>query len=458
MSLIGLLLALVLPWLLGVVWLRLFWRDPRVGAWQELLGYGYILGALATTGVLRLFSLFHIHFSFAAIALILVLLITLGLWLGRKIPWRGMGGGFVSMEWETQPDWQKLMFSLLVMLLFLRFLGLGLEIVWRPLFPWDAWMQWATKARVWYELGWMAPFVSGALWLNEAQPLAFTDMVPHYPGTVPLLQVWTALGFGQWDDTVINLPWLLCAVALGFGFYGQARSLGVAPIWSMVFTYFLLSLPFLNVHVALAGYAELLLSTVYCFGVMSFIQWSRTREIRHGVLACLFALSCALIKTPGLMWMVTFVPALWVALMPRLGLLGVLLAGVTGAVMLKLGKATSMFPGYVLERDAHPVWEPLLRNLFVMDNWHLLWYLVVLIILMALPKLFNRGVRSATVLIFSGVGFLGVVFFYSNAWMWVQDYTTINRAVLHLAPAMLFYVVLLCHEMGWLKGAQPRAC
>ncbi len=27
----------------------------------------------------------------------------------------------------------------------------------RPLFPWDAWTQWATKARVWYELGRIAP-------------------------------------------------------------------------------------------------------------------------------------------------------------------------------------------------------------------------------------------------------------------------------------------------------------
>ncbi len=37
---------------------------------------------------------------------------------------------------------------------------LGLDVLWQPLYPWDAWTQWATKARVWYELGRIVPFAN----------------------------------------------------------------------------------------------------------------------------------------------------------------------------------------------------------------------------------------------------------------------------------------------------------
>jgi hypothetical protein len=456
-GLTGLFLALVLPWLLGMAWLHLGWRNAQSGAWPMLLGYGYILGALATTGIMRLFNLLHIQFSFAVIALTLVSLTALGSWLGSGLVWRDWRSAFSSDDWQALPDWQKFVFTLLLGGVIVRLLGLGLEIVWRPLYPWDAWTQWTTKARVWYELGWLAPFVSADAWLNEAQPLAFTDAVPYYPGTVPLLQVWAAYGLGHWDDSVINLPWLLCAIALGLAFYGQTRALGVPPLGAMVFTYFLLSMPLLNAHVALAGYPDLFMAAIYGLAAMAFTQWARTRDVWQGVLALLLALSCVLIKRPGLIWMVTFLPALWVALMPRAGLFGVLGAGMAGIVMLKQGKVASLFFGYGIAREPQPVLEPLLWNLFAMDNWHLLWFLVLAVMALSLSKLFSREIRATTVLMLSGVTFLGVAFFYTDASKWVQDFTTVNRAVLHLAPAMLFYAVLLCHEMGWLKAALSPA-
>jgi hypothetical protein len=38
------------------------------------------------------------------------------------------------------------------------------QVLAQPLYPWDAWMQWATKARVWYELGRIAPFAGSETW------------------------------------------------------------------------------------------------------------------------------------------------------------------------------------------------------------------------------------------------------------------------------------------------------
>ena len=125
------------------------------------------------------------------------------------------------------------------------------------------------------------------------------------------------MALGRWDDSLMNLPWLFCGVALGLGFYGQARIWGVGPLTSLVFTYFLLSLPLLNTHIALAGNADLWLATVYGMAAMAFFHWLRGGERRQGLLALGLAIACTQIKVPGLVWMLTFVPALVIPRLPH---------------------------------------------------------------------------------------------------------------------------------------------
>ncbi len=192
----------------------------------------------------------------------------------------------------------------------MRFAGLLLEIVWRPLFPWDAWMQWATKARVWFELGYMAPFVPVRGVGRRGCRAGLHRPDPGYPGTVPLLQVWSALAIGRWDDALMNVPWFACGVALAFAFYGQVRAWGVSAFLAMVGTYLLMSLPFLNVHVALAGYAELHMAAIYGLAAMAFFLWARDGDARQGWLALVLALALPLIKKPGIFWLMSFHPGL----------------------------------------------------------------------------------------------------------------------------------------------------
>ena len=68
------------------------------------------------------------------------------------------------------------------------------------------------------------------------------------------------------------------ALGLGAAFYGHARAAGASPVTALAFTYMLLSMPLLNTHVALAGYADLLLGACYCAAIMAFHNWSVTRE------------------------------------------------------------------------------------------------------------------------------------------------------------------------------------
>jgi hypothetical protein len=440
----GLLAALFLPWLLGVVWLRARWLRAEHIAWPTLLGYGYLAGALATTLVIRLLDVMGTRLGFLNIALALVLLIALGIWAGRGMPWRGLRMG---ADWLALSGWYKAAFAGLLGLIAIRLGGLGLEIIWQPLFPWDAWSQWATKARVWYELGHLVPFVYPDIWLQKSG--VYNDLAPHYPPAIPLLQVWTSFGLGRWDDALMNLPWLMAALALSLAFYGQARAWGVSPLVAMMFTYFLLSLPLLDTHVALAGYADLFLGAAYGMAAFAFFHWVRSRDPWQGAMAILLGAGCILIKQPGIGWALTLLPAFWVALAPRAGLIGsVVVAGLGLAGFLVLGRDGFSLLGYTLKFAYTPVWEPLWANLAILDNWHLLFYLVAAALLLSLPRLFAPAYRAMTVLVVVAVAFIFAIFFFTYVSIWVEDYTVVNRALLHMVPMLLFYVMVLFWEIS----------
>ena len=193
------------------------------------------------------------------------------------------------------------------------------EVAWRPLYPWDAWVQWATKARVWYELGHLAPFVRADVWLAGAGG-AYFDASPNYPATVPLLQVWTCVALGRWDDSAMNWPWLAILLALASAMYGALRGEGVAPLLALFGAYLLASLPLVDAHVALAGYADLPMGAVYAMAAMAFYRWARRRDWRDAAVCMLLTIACPLIKTPGWSGPLTLIPGVVVVLLPRRGL------------------------------------------------------------------------------------------------------------------------------------------
>ncbi|CAN5428116.1 hypothetical protein BH11PSE11_BH11PSE11_02200 [soil metagenome] len=441
----GLLAGLILPWLLGVVWLRVRWLKPVETNWPTLLGYGYLAGALATTIVMRLLDLTGAKLSFGSVGLTLCVLIAAGVWAGNGTPLRFRDLG---AEWRPLANWQKVAFGGLLAIILIRMAGLGMELIWRPLFPWDAWSQWATKSRVWFELGHLVQFVSNDVWLAGTVPAAYTDPAPNYPPAISLLQVWTCYSLGRWDDALMNLPWLQCAAALGLAFYGQARSWKVPPLPALLCTYFLLSLPILDAHVALAGYADLFMGAIYGMAAMAFFQWTKSRDRWQGAVAILFGLGCAFIKQPGILWILTFVPAVMVARMPRAGLIGAGALAIAGVlVLIVLGEVGNFYLfGYPVRLHYVSVWGPLAQNLLMLDNWHLYWYLVAAALLVSLPRLLDSRMRALTVLVAGAFAFLLVVFFFTAVNAWAEDFTTVNRAFLHMSPMLLFYVLVLIYE------------
>ncbi len=439
-------LIVLLPWLLGLCWLWPLRRNMPL--W---LGYGYLLGMLAMTGVVRAWGWFGVPLNGALLAVAVAVLSGLGLLVMRS------RRPVAALPRRTASDgWQRLAGALLVVLLLVRFADLASELWLRPLTPWDAWTTWGLRARIWSDLGRLVPFVSPQQWLQASTHAhTYTIAAWNYPWTVSLIQAWAALVWGHWWAAAANLPWLGCALAFGFGFYGQARHAGANPLGALLGVFLLLTLPLLDTHVALAGYADLWLMACYGMAAMALLQWLGGGGRWQFILALLLALACPLIKLEGAVWAVLLVPLLLLKLPGRwsvVALVAGLAAGVAwylhgglnwGSMAITPEQVQLPYVGHYEFRYTD-VWTALADNLLLQGSWHLFWYLVPVLLLLAVPRIAReRQVAANVLLVIMGLGMLYVLFFYTNAAQWAENGTSVNRLFLHLAPVVAFLVVLL---------------
>ena len=450
MDIIALTLGALLPWLLGIALLLLLRPvTPPLSAPGEIAwiaGAGYLAGAFLLTLWMRVLSLSGIRFGVVAIALPLALVTIAGFALawrryGAALPqaWRQASRALVVAPTGITV---RALWWLLVAWLAVRLLLLGIEISTRPLYPWDAWTQWATKARVWYELGYLAPFARVNAWL-AANGAVYFDASPEYPPTMPLLQVWNCLCLGRWDDTLMNWPWWQIGVALAFAVYGGLRSLGVAALPALVGAFLVASLPLANVHVALAGYADLPLAACYTAAALALLRWTGSRDLRDAAVVLLFALACTQIKNPGWFWAFTLVPGLIVVLLPRYGVRVAAIGFAVAAVALvALARMKLTLFNYQVNLDFDPAWADLGDSYFLLGNWHLLWYGAIVVAVLAGRQLLARTLAPLTMIVVGGLLFLFFVFGFTNASQYIRDQTTVNRATLHMAPLIVVFMVL----------------
>ena len=434
------LLGVGLPWIVGYGWLRALRPVGATNAYVEW-GYGHFLGILILTLLMRLVGGFHAPLALRVLVPLLLGVAAAGIIVIRHVAKRHPGDA-VAAAVPGDPLAIRGLAILVALLLLWRLGTLAIEVALRPLFPWDAWTQWATKARVWSQVHALVPFISMEAWL--ARTNGYVDSAPQYPTTVPLLQTWMALALGKFDDAMINLPWLAGFVAFGLAAYGQLRAMSISVTWSLFALYMVLSLPLLDTHVALAGYADFHVAAAFALALLALLAWETRRSAIQVLLFAPMVALLPLLKVPGLVWAATallgwLVAAFGTSWKRVIGLATLTGAGAAlGAVLLWRAKIE-----YVAGIAEGGVARALLENLFLFDNWHLLWFVLPLVVALAWRDAAAR-MRGTSTSLACGVLFLLAIFAGTRAGTWAADYTTINRAVLHLAPAAaLFCAVLL---------------
>jgi hypothetical protein len=107
--------------------------------------------------------------------------------------------------------------------------------------------------------------------------------------------------------------------------------------------------------------------------------------------------------------------------------------------------------GYTLRTSFTDVSKFVYEHMFVMDNWHLLWYAVIGILVFRARTLLDAKLAPMTVTMLAAVAFIGVVFFFSTASGGVKDESLTNRLIMHTVVAFVFYVALI------LRSSQHQA-
>ena len=99
--------------------------------------------------------------------------------------------------------------------------------------------------------------------------------------------------------------------------------------------------------------------------------------------------------------------------------------------------------GYVLLSRPVNVTGTLVDHVLVFGNWHLAGYVLVALVAWRRRALVTPALAPATITVAAMAGIVVVVFYFSSAAGGVLDETLVNRFLLHAAPTLAFYALLL---------------
>lgn len=391
-------------------------------------------------------------------------------WIGAAIRVRGSPVGAADALRAGAGRGVRAVWWGLLALVVLRFATLADEAALRPLFAWDAWSAWAVRPKSWILLGRADDYVPMVDWLASAPRPVRTMLAWNYPELVAWIEVWFASGAGGWNEPLVNLAWPGALAAFATALYGHARTLGLAPWAAMALMYALVSVPLVDTHVVLAGYADIWLAVVLALAVLCWSRWLAFRDAGQWLLAVLLAACLPTIKLEGVIWLLCFGLLVLLERLPRRWRWGALGAGVLlVAVTLALGGVTLPVPGIggirlswgridipgvaTYAMQWHPVGAAMLASLFTLPNWHLLWYLLPVVVLLRLNAI--RRDEAACLLglfvLLQAVA-LFVLFFLTSAAAWAEDFTSVNRLILQVVPGVFVFVAVLLRPVD-----QPAA-
>jgi hypothetical protein len=455
-------LAWLAPWLFGMgTWVLACGWPRRHGEWCGALGGGWLLGMLllgwllwALHGVLTPVGCVHGLGPWLLVAGVLM--------IGAGWQWR-RGTVPVSTDAPLRGRWLALAVVLLALLI-LRTWWMYEEAVLPPVFPWDAWTAWSVKPKTWYLLDQWVRFVDYPQWLAGQDPHLYTNEVPAYPEWLGRIETWFAAGAGCWCDPAFTVLWPTLWLALLLTLYGMLRGLGTSALVAVLAIYALGSLPLLDVHGAMAGYADLWLAAFFALGMLHWLRWQREHAPGACVLALAMILSLPAIKVEGAVWMLLALMAMMLGLVPQRWRLRVALIGVAvgAALLIALLYAHLRVPVpglgtiYVdrfglhipglrpMRLGWHAVGPAALRSLLVVSNWHLLFYLApILIIARWRQACAANGLGLLGLCLLGGLAFLFVLFFLTVAGIWADNFTSLGRLLLQAVPLLVCYVALL---------------
>lgn len=277
MTYLCLVLAIVVPWLLGFVVLALLFREKRMDIPLTVaLGFGLGFGIFAQW----MLFLGIIGVPFQTIIVGLPVTVAIVGCLGLFVYLRGKSSGPVVAFPIFRLD--PLIIGMIIYLA-----ACGAYIYWRafafPVYAWDAVATVSIKAKIFF------------------YDKSFEDLPrynhPLYPLHIPLIQSWIAMMLGKWDGHLVKIIFPVTATCYAVIQYSFVR-LFSRPRWAL-FSVVLLTMSPLFMHHATIGYRDLTLCYFNCSTVILAFWWFKTKQMHFLVLAALFSGLTTFVKLEG---------------------------------------------------------------------------------------------------------------------------------------------------------------
>jgi len=445
--------AWITPLALGAALVALLDGRPRSpSGYLRVLGCGFVLGAMLTA--LASYPLGRIDVARIVPTLapfLFAIAMAIAVWVAMR--------SRISAPASAKRPLHPLLWILLALLAAHAWL-MADEILLRPMYPWDAWAAWLLKPKAWMLGGHLDRFVGFDEWLADASGTLRTAQTWSYPEALGRLALWFASAWGDWNAGVVGSLWLVLWLALLAGVYGQLRPLGLSRDRAVIAVYALGSLPLINVHVALAGYADLWIAALIAFACLAWMRGIESGERGHFLLAALFAVMLPFVKLEGGIWLaILAVAMLRTRLSQRARRIFVVSAplvafGIVVAYLMRVPLIAPMLDrvgfssdtGMILEH-APAVVGAVAEGMLAQYNWHLLWLAVGLTLALRWRSLRDSpALRVFGLFLLLGCAFLFALFVLTPAGKWAESYTAVNRLTLQIVPAMLAFAALLWRD------------
>ena len=451
-NIFGCLISIVLPWLCGYLFILLLCGPKMPRSCQ--LAHGYLIGLLIMTLVIRLFDAAQIPFSFWStvyclmfIAMIEIILVKLKFKSnpGTAITTKNLEGGV------TQGHWKIALIGLALVVITYRILLAANEILLLPLFPWDAWDSWAPLTIQYYD--------------SASLTAEFKTKASAHGKTVSIIHLWGMLACETSSHPLTKLSWLFAWLAISLAVYGHILRSTSSSVASIIGAYLFLSLPYLYIHTALAGYSDTWLTLSFTLAVLSLSLYRKTRHPGLIALTIVYIATCISMKESGILAGACLLVLLTFTLVftlqwARSKILYISSAGVlvltivayqyvtvsidmpvTGTAF--LNSAVLSIPGYSeYSMQYKSISLPLIESLFLFSQAHLLTPMILLTIgMIALTKQWKLLGEVSFLAIVIG-GFLIWSYFSLADFAGAMAHTGLTRALIWLMPIAIYWCVV----------------
>jgi hypothetical protein len=462
MDYLRLTIAVCLPWLGGYLWLAFLesrCRDHRPHPLRQV-GYGLFIGYAGLQGIVLATDGANGAVEFWRIASVLTLLTAAGgLLLLRARLLTSATIPPAADRYSDNPRFVRILFWLLLCWATLHLVFAAIEILHRPVFPWDAWLNWIYRAKAWYFNSAILPMDNPQDWLLGTGTARYNVPGNNYPTFVPVLALWCASALGYWSETLVNLPVLLCGIALGLGMYGQCREFGLPKWQAALATYLLLSVPLVGVHLALAGMADIWMVGFTGLGFVALLHGlilARRHQMALGMFMVVMGIAT---KTEGTAWLLTALVLLALSVRTRISLLMLAVAFCLIFILWLASSYSAQIPildyfgmsdgpikHLMLDTQTEEIsslWSYYLKNYFMSGSWHLLW--IYLLIVACSLFLLPAGIGRRSLVVFYCITLAAL--FFSLAFGEKLDFGENWRipgppAILHIVPAIIYSILI----------------